>query len=96
MDGDSGFFSADFRAIERIGQLLVQVAGRAGRVEKPGEVLIQTHHPENPLLKLLFEKNYECFAETLLTERKTAQLPPFSHMALISADAVKQEYPQAW
>ena len=53
IDSDYGLFSSDFRAAERLGQLMLQVAGRAGRATKPGEVWIQTHHPEHPLFQLL-------------------------------------------
>ncbi len=94
VDADSGFFSADFRAVERMGQLLMQVSGRAGREEKIGEVLIQTHQPDNDLLKCLLGKGYDAFADVLLKERQVAQLPPFTHLALLRAEAVKPELPQ--
>jgi primosomal protein N' (replication factor Y) len=87
VDADSGFFSSDFRAIERMGQLILQVSGRAGRVEKPGTVMIQTHHPEHPLLHQLIHENYRIFADTLLAEREQALLPPFSFFALFRAEA---------
>ncbi len=87
IDADSGFFSADFRALERMGQLILQVAGRAGRVEKPGTVLIQTHHPDHPALHQLIHENYNQFAVSLLEERKQALLPPYRFFALFRADA---------
>ena len=87
VDADSGFFSTDFRAMERMGQLLLQVSGRAGRVEKPGTVMIQTHHPDHPLLHSLLQKSYQDFALTLLDERSQAILPPFSFFALFRAEA---------
>ena len=83
-----GLYSADFRASERMGQLILQVAGRAGRAERPGEVMIQTHHPDNPLLALLAAHDYPAFAETLLQERAQAELPPYASLALIRAEAV--------
>jgi primosomal protein N' (replication factor Y) len=87
--GDSGLYSADFRGIERMGQLILQVAGRAGRAEKPGEVFIQTHNPNHPLLLQLIHQGYAEFAKTLLEERRTTRLPPFSYLALIRADALE-------
>lgn len=87
IDVDGGLFSTDFRAIERMGQLLLQVAGRAGRVEKPGKVLIQTRHPDHPLLHQLIDENYYAFASTLLKERQTAILPPFVYFALFRAES---------
>lgn len=87
IDADGGFFSADFRALERMGQLILQVAGRAGRVEKKGKVVIQTHHPDHPLLHQLFHENYQQFATTLLQERFATALPPYSYFALFRAEA---------
>ncbi len=91
LDADQGLFSVDFRAAERMAQLIIQVAGRAGRAERPGEVLIQTHVPDHPLLKLLVEKDYAHFARATLQERQEAQLPPFSHFALLRAEAHDRE-----
>ena len=96
LDADQGLFSVDFRAAERMAQLIVQVAGRAGRAERPGEVLIQTHVPDHPLLKLLVERDYAHFASATLNERREAQLPPFSHFALLRAEAVNKEAPMAF
>ncbi|ATN85084.1 primosomal protein N' [Coxiella burnetii] len=93
IDADSGLYSADFRATERMGQLLTQVAGRAGRVDRQGEVLIQTHQPNNPFLTLLLQEGYEAFAQALLKERQLAQLPPFTYLALLRTEAVKQNLP---
>ena len=87
IDVDGGFFSADFRALERMGQLLLQVAGRAGRAEKPGKVLIQTQHPDHPLLGLLLQQNYHAFSVALLKERQEADLPPFVFFALFRAES---------
>jgi primosomal protein N' (replication factor Y) len=84
---DQGLFGADFRASERLAQQIVQVAGRAGRGDRPGEVLIQTAHPEHPLLQCLITRGYERFAELALEERRAAGWPPFSHLALLRADS---------
>ena len=85
---DEGLFSVDFRAGERLCQLVVQVAGRAGRAFKPGEVWLQTHHPEHPLLRALLRDGYAQVARGLLEERRLAGLPPFAHLALLRAEAV--------
>ena len=87
LDTDQGLFSADFRGAEHMAQLIVQVSGRAGRGEKPGEVYIQTHHPEHPLLHTLLHQGYEGFARAALEERKQAPFPPFTHLAVIRAEA---------
>lgn len=93
VDIDQGLFSADFRATERMAQLLVQVAGRAGRAEKPGQVLIQTHHPDHPLLQTLLHEGYAAFARAALEERRHAQLAPFNYMTLLRAEAVDEKLP---
>lgn len=87
LDVDGSLYSSDFRASERLAQLFIQVAGRAGRASKPGEVLLQTHHPEHPLLQSLLHKDYRHFAETVIDERKLAKLPPFSFLTLVRAEA---------
>lgn len=86
VNADAGLFSADFKAPEHTAQLIVQVAGRAGRAERPGEVWIQTYNPDNPLLTTLVEKGYPGFARTELAAREQAALPPFRAMALIRAE----------
>lgn len=88
LDADSGLFSADFRGPERMGQLLTQVSGRAGRAQKAGEVLLQSHYTQHPLLQTLVRQGYHSFAELILKERAMTQLPPYSHMALLRADAL--------
>ncbi len=93
LNADNGLFSADFRASERIAQLLIQVAGRAGRAERRGEVMIQTHNPEHPLLQLLLSQNYSAFAQAALKERSAANLPPYSYFALLRAEATAKEQP---
>lgn len=88
LDIDQGLFSADYRAAERMAQLILQVAGRAGRAEKSGEVLIQTHHPDHPLLTSLISKGYNAFAGQALSERERAHLPPYQYQVLVRAEAV--------
>lgn len=87
VDADSGLFSSDFRAVERMGQLITQVAGRAGREEKMGTVIIQTAQPQHPTLKCLIEEGYMAFAQRCMEERRLAKLPPFSYLALLRAEA---------
>jgi primosomal protein N' (replication factor Y) len=87
LDIDQALFSTDFRSIERMGQLIIQVAGRTGRAERPGHVILQTCHPEHPSLTKILTEGYLSLAETLLAERRTVKLPPFSYQALIRAEA---------
>ncbi len=96
VDVDGGLFSADFRAAERTAQLVIQVAGRAGRGTGPGEVLLQTRYPEHPLLQTLVQEGYDAFAEQALSERASAELPPYSHQALLRAAAAKMERAEAF
>ena len=86
LNADGGFASPDFRAPEHTAQLIEQVAGRAGRAEHPGEVLIQSFDPQNPTLQALIESGYDGFAETELRHRELAGLPPFRALALLRAD----------
>ena len=87
LSADQGLFGTDFRSSERLAQTFLQVAGRAGRRDAPGEVLIQSHYPEHPLLACLTERDYTAFAELALAERKTAGWPPFSHLIVWRAEA---------
>ncbi len=96
LNADNGLFGADYRAMERLAQLIIQVAGRAGRAEKPGRVVIQTYHPDHPLLRLLIGQGYAAFAKEALRERQEARLPPFGYQALLRADARKPEAMQAF
>lgn len=89
---DQGLFSTDFRASEHLAQIVMQVAGRAGRAEKPGEVYLQTHNPEHPLLLNLINGGYKSFVNNCLEERQTAQLPPYSYLALLHT---KSKTPEA-
>ncbi len=93
IDADQGLHSAEFRAPERMAQLILQVAGRAGRAEQPGEVYIQTHHPDHPLLLSLIRDGYNQFASQLLRERAEVGLPPITAMALFRAEAVNRDAP---
>ncbi len=91
VDADQGLFSADFRAPERLGQRLVQVAGRAGRGTHPGSVLLQTRHPEHPLFQDLLAGSYAVFARRLLEERRAAGWPPYGHLVLATAESSDRE-----
>jgi primosomal protein N' (replication factor Y) len=93
---DEGLFSADFRAGEKLAQLLIQVAGRAGRAQLPGEVLLQTHHPEHPLLSTLLAGGYPAVAALQLAEREAAQFPPYAHLAMLRAEAPTEAETQAF
>lgn len=94
IDADGGLFSSDFRGPEKMGQLLVQVAGRAGRASKAGKVMIQTHHPEHPLINSLVNNPYQHYAKQLLKERENSGLPPFGHLALIRAESNNPQQPE--
>ena len=87
LDADQGLFASDFRATERLAQTITQVAGRAGREARAGEVLIQTQFPEHPLLNRLIAEGYESFAASALEERREAGWPPYSRLALLRAEA---------
>lgn len=93
VDIDYGLFGADFRAAERMAQLIVQVAGRAGRADRVGHVVLQTHHPDHPLLRRLISGGYPAFATAALAERRTADLPPFTSLALLRAEAPDADAP---
>ena len=94
LDVDGALFSFDFRASEQMAQLLIQVAGRAGRASKPGKVLVQSNFVDHPLLQDLVHNGYHHFAHQSLTERKQARLPPFTFQALLRADANYPSYPE--
>ncbi len=96
VDVDGGLFGADFRAAERMAQLIVQVAGRAGRGEHPGRVLMQTRFPDHPLLQTLVQSDYAAFAQEALREREQADMPPYSYQTLIRASASKAETAEAF
>ena len=81
--------------MERTAQLIMQVAGRAGRAERPGEVVLQTQQVDHPLLNTLVTSGYLTFAKQELMSRKQAQLPPFAFQAIIRAEAKKQGWAEA-
>jgi len=86
LDADQLLFSADFRAVERLAQSIVQVSGRAGR-EGAGEFMLQTRHPDHPLFATLARGDYLAAARGLLDERLDAELPPYRHLAMVRAEA---------
>ncbi len=87
VDSDCALFSVDFRASERLFALLTQVAGRAGRADEPGEVIIQTDFPTHPLYAAVARHDFAAFAESALAERRLAGFPPFAHLALLRAES---------
>ena len=87
LNTDEGLFSADLRAAEHTAQLILQVAGRAGREQLKGRVLLQTYHPDHPLLLDLQQNNYDNFIQRTLEERRLAVLPPYSALCLLRAEA---------
>ncbi len=91
LSADQGLFGTDFRSDERLAQTILQVAGRAGRADWDGEVLIQTHYPEHPLLQCLLGQDYDAFARMTLHERRLAGWPPFSHLAVWRAEAASRD-----
>ncbi len=93
LEADSGLFSSDFRGIERMAQLITQVAGRSGRAHKPGRVLIQTHQADHPLINSLIHDGYAKLAANLLEERRQAELPPFQHWVIVRAEATDEATP---
>jgi len=93
LDADRGLFGTDFRALEQMGQLIVQVAGRAGREKKQGKVLIQTRNPDNDMMKMLVSEGYDAFAQSALEERAQAFWPPYSYVALLRAEATDSGSP---
>ena len=96
LGADNALYSGEFRATERLFALLEQVAGRAGRRDLPGEVLVQTDFPQHPLYVALAAHDFDRFAATLLAERESLALPPFAHLALLLAEARSPEPLQAF
>ena len=88
---DQALVSPDFRAAERLFAQLMQVAGRAGRAEHPGEVLIQTRYPAHPLYQAVARHDYPGFAEAALRERQAADFPPYAAQAVLRAEAKSEE-----
>ena len=91
LNADQGLFGTDFRSSERFAQILLQVAGRAGRRDRPGEVLIQSHYPRHPLLRRLVDQEYASFADLALAEREASGWPPFSHLIVWRTEAARRE-----
>lgn len=91
IDADQGLFSTDFRGSEKLAQSLIQVAGRAGREKRQGEVLIQTTYPAHPFWGELFTGGYARVAASALDERASTAWPPFSRLALLRASAHKRD-----
>lgn len=91
LDMDHGFFSADYKSMEKTGQLILQVGGRSGRETKAGKVIIQTQFADQPLLRQLIRQGYTPFADTILMERQKNQLPPFSFHCLIRAESPQKQ-----
>ena len=87
LGADSALFAADWRAPERLFAQLMQVAGRAGRAELPGEVLVQTEYPDHPLYEALVRHDYPSFADAQLAEREQAGFPPYTFQAMLRAEA---------
>jgi primosomal protein N' (replication factor Y) len=86
LDPDSALYSSDFRAAEKLFAQLMQVSGRAGRADKPGEVLIQTAFPDHPLFRCLQNHDFEGWAQMQLAERQMAGFPPFVYQAMLRAE----------
>ena len=91
LDADGGLFSPDFRAPEKMGQLITQVAGRSGRGEKQGSVILQSNYCDHPFISSLIFQNYQNFIDEISKERELSSLPPFSHMALVRAESISNE-----
>lgn len=96
LDADAGLFSADFRGMEKTAQLIVQVAGRAGRADHPGEVVLQSNHCDHPMLTALIREGYLSFAEHELALRSHARLPPFSYQIRLHAEAPRDGWAEAF
>ena len=94
LDADAGFLSPDFRAPERTAQTIVQVAGRAGRAHRPGEVWLQSYDPDNPNLRALIEGGYAGFAAGELEQRRRAGMPPFAAMAVLRSESANGDAAQ--
>jgi len=90
LNPDGALYSSDFRAAEKLFAQLVQVAGRAGRADKPGEVLIQTAFPDHPLFRALQTHNFEGWAAEQLAERQMAGFPPFVYQAMLRAEGKRE------
>jgi primosomal protein N' (replication factor Y) len=90
VNADQGLFGTDFRSSERLAQSIIQVAGRSGRENRQGEVMIQTAFPDHPFWQRLLEGGYSQVADDALAEREASRWPPFTRLALIRANAHRQ------
>lgn len=91
INADGGLFGVDFRAGENMAQLIMQVAGRAGREKQQGHVYIQTHHPEHQLLKDIVKQDYHELMHAILQERQNTFFPPYTYLVLLRAEAQSSE-----
>lgn len=91
IDSDRGLFSPDFRGSERMMQLFLQVSGRAGREDKQGKVLVQTHYPGHPLIQAMLNQDYNEYSGLILDERRETNLPPFSYLTILRAEAFSMD-----
>jgi primosomal protein N' (replication factor Y) len=96
LGADNALYSADFRATERLGALLFQVAGRAGRADRAGEVIVATDFPKHALYRALAAHDYERLAETLFVERRAAGMPPYAHLVTVLAEAPQRATVEAF
>ena len=96
VNADSALYGTDFRAAERLYAQLTQVAGRAGRGDLPGEVLIQSEFPDHALYDAVCRQDYAAFARGALAERREAQFPPFAYQALLRAEATRRDAVDAY
>ena len=92
---DAGLYSTDFRGLEKTGQLITQVSGRAGRQKSQGNVIIQTNNPKHNLLLKILKEGYEQFSKAALKERESVNLPPYSHIAIINVSAMSRFKPKS-
>ena len=93
MDADEGLLSPDFRAADRMAQLITQVAGRAGRGDREGKVIIQTHQPRHVILRTLLDEGYDGYVRMTLQQRQAMHWPPFWRLALLRAEAPTEDLP---
>jgi len=91
LDADGALFSADFRGEERMAQLLTQVAGRAGRAQVVGRVIVQTRYPDHPRVQALLTQSYHQQARDMLAQRGSSGLPPLGQLVILHAEAPRQE-----
>lgn len=96
IDADALLFSTDFRGEERMAQLLTQVAGRAGRADHPGQVILQTHYPDHPALQAMLSTDYAGQARAMLATRQAAGMPPFGHLLVVRTDCGNSEVGEAF